>query len=142
MGIIQRDQEERTSNKADEVAEQKYGRTFSNLPASLQMQVWMDAEQEARGTTEAVQASLRGVWLEAVRGCPHLHRRRDDIDRCDAREMTICVYENGKAPCEILQEIIEEWRIELEICPECCQVRPDDDRVKAGMKCGFCARSG
>jgi len=25
------------------------------------------------------------------------------------------------------------------ICPECLQHRPDDDRVKAGMKCRFCA---
>jgi hypothetical protein len=24
-------------------------------------------------------------------------------------------------------------------CPECQQVRPDDDRVKAGMKCAQCA---
>lgn len=25
------------------------------------------------------------------------------------------------------------------ICPECGESRPDDDRVKAGMKCGACA---
>ena len=25
------------------------------------------------------------------------------------------------------------------ICGECGEERPDDDRVKAGMKCGFCA---
>lgn len=24
-------------------------------------------------------------------------------------------------------------------CPECQELRPDDDRVKAGMKCGVCA---
>jgi len=47
MGIIQRDLEEITSNKADEIAQQRYGREFGDLPASLQMQVWMDAEREA-----------------------------------------------------------------------------------------------
>lgn len=26
-----------------------------------------------------------------------------------------------------------------EMCPECEEHRPDDDRVAAGMKCGFCA---
>ena len=26
-----------------------------------------------------------------------------------------------------------------EFCPECQQHRPDDERVKAGMKCGECA---
>jgi len=25
------------------------------------------------------------------------------------------------------------------ICPECGEPRPDDDRVRAGMKCGPCA---
>ena len=46
MGAVKYDLEERTSNKADEIAEQRYGREFSDLPASLQMQVWMDAERE------------------------------------------------------------------------------------------------
>ena len=48
MGLIQRDLEERTSEKADELAEERCGRPFSDLPASLQMQVWMDAEEEAK----------------------------------------------------------------------------------------------
>ncbi len=47
MGLVKQDLEERTINKADEIAEQRYGREFSDLPASLQMQVWMEAEQEA-----------------------------------------------------------------------------------------------
>jgi len=42
----QPDLEEMTSNKADEIAEQRYGREFSELPAPLQMQVWMEAERE------------------------------------------------------------------------------------------------
>ncbi len=29
-----------------------------------------------------------------------------------------------------------------DVCPECEQERPDDDRVKAGMKCGPCAYGG
>ena len=47
MGLIQRDLEERTSEKAEEMAEQRCGRPFGELPASLQMTVWMDAQQEA-----------------------------------------------------------------------------------------------
>ncbi len=46
MGAVNRDQEERIIVKADEIAEWRHGRPFNDLPASLQMQVWMDAEQE------------------------------------------------------------------------------------------------
>ncbi len=42
-----RDIEEITCNKAEELAEKRYGREFNDLPASLQMQIWMEAEQEA-----------------------------------------------------------------------------------------------
>lgn len=88
---------------------------------------------------EAIQASLNGVWRDAVGGCPHYHGQRDSVGVCDANEMRPCVYETGDGPCETFLEILEEWRIEAEICPECCQPRPGDERVKAGMKCGFCA---
>lgn len=27
-------------------------------------------------------------------------------------------------------------------CPECLEERPDDERVKAGMKCSYCAYGG
>ena len=47
MGAVKHDLEEITSTKAEELAEQRYGREFSELPTSLQMLVWMDAEQEA-----------------------------------------------------------------------------------------------
>jgi len=50
MGLIQRDLEEKVSDKAEEIAQQRYGREFSDLSASLQMQVWMDAEQEEKDT--------------------------------------------------------------------------------------------
>ena len=40
------DIKEAYQNKADKIAEQRYGREFSDLPASLQMKVWMDAEKE------------------------------------------------------------------------------------------------
>ena len=46
MEAVKRDLEERTSNKANEIAEQRYGRPFSELSASLQMTTWMDAERE------------------------------------------------------------------------------------------------
>jgi len=47
MGIIQRDLEEITSDKAEEIAEKRYGREFGDLPVSLQIEVWIDAEREA-----------------------------------------------------------------------------------------------
>ena len=46
MGAVKRDLEEITSNKAEEIAEKRCGREFGDLPPSLQMQVWMEAEQE------------------------------------------------------------------------------------------------
>ena len=88
---------------------------------------------------DAVQASLRGMYKEALGGCPHRHGVRDSVDACDANEMRPCVYETGDGPCEVFQEILEEWRVEFAICPECGQERPDDERVKAGMKCVVCA---
>jgi hypothetical protein len=39
----------------------------------------------------------------------------------------------------ILGELADVVREQLEICPECGQHRPGDERVKAGMKCGLCA---
>jgi len=91
-------------------------------------------------TEEAVQAHLNGVWNSTHHGCPHIHGMPDGPYLCDTNKMRPCIYEihhiNG---CELFQEILEEWRIELEICPECGVVRPGDERVKAGMKCGFCS---
>ncbi len=48
MGAVKRDLEEITSNKADEIAEQRYGREFSDLPASEQIDVWMEAENKVK----------------------------------------------------------------------------------------------
>ena len=89
--------------------------------------------------SEPVQTSLNGVWRDRLNGCPHLHCRADDVDRCDANEMRPCVYETDSGPCETWEEILEEWTRELEVCTECGQERPDDERVKNGMKCSFCA---
>jgi len=52
------DIEEMTINKAEEIAEQRYGREFNDLPSSLQMQVWMEAEQQVVDDL-ATQAGLR-----------------------------------------------------------------------------------
>ena len=41
------DREDMIATKAEELAEQRYGREFSDLPSSFQMQVWIDAEQDA-----------------------------------------------------------------------------------------------
>jgi len=41
------DLKDMVATKAEELAEQRYGREFNDLPPSLQMRVWMDAEQEA-----------------------------------------------------------------------------------------------
>ena len=90
---------------------------------------------------DVVQASLNGMWRGVLESCPHRRGVRDSVDACDANKMRPCIYETDKnpIPCELFQQIIEEWRIELEICPECGQVRAGDERVRAGMKCGFCA---
>ncbi len=90
---------------------------------------------------EVVQASLNGVWRKTTDGCPHRHGCKDWVDLCDANEMRPCVYETAEAinGCELFRQILDEWRIEFGICPECFQVRPGDERVKAGMKCGVCA---
>ena len=46
VNVRRPDREEMTSEKADELAQERYGREFYALPASEQMKVWMDAEQE------------------------------------------------------------------------------------------------
>jgi len=40
------DLEDMIITKAEELAEQRYGREFGSLPPSLQMRTWMDAEKE------------------------------------------------------------------------------------------------
>jgi len=44
MGAIKRDLEELTVIKADEIAEQRYGMPFSDLPRLQQHDVWFEAE--------------------------------------------------------------------------------------------------
>ena len=39
----------------------------------------------------------------------------------------------------ILGELADVVREQLEICSECGEHRPGDERVKAGIKCGLCA---
>jgi len=63
---------------------------------------------------DAVQATLNGMWQELLGGCPHRHGVRDSVDICDANEMRPCIYETGDGSCELFQEIIVEWREELE----------------------------
>jgi len=41
------DRKDMITTKAEELADQRYGREFNDLSPSLQMQVWMEAEQEA-----------------------------------------------------------------------------------------------
>ena len=40
------DFKEKVCEKAEELAEQRTGREFNDLPNHLQMNIWMDAEQE------------------------------------------------------------------------------------------------
>ena len=44
MGAVKHDLEELTSNKADEIAEERYGMPFSDLPKLQQHDVWFEAE--------------------------------------------------------------------------------------------------
>lgn len=95
-------------------------------------------DNKATAEIEAVQASFKGIW-QNMNGCPHRHKRAEGLDACEMNEMRPCVYETGDGPCELFQEILEEWRMMYEICPECGEVRSGDERVRAGMKCGICA---
>lgn len=52
------DFEELTMNKAEEIAEQRYGREFNDLPNNIQYQVFSEAEQAAHDDL-ATQADLR-----------------------------------------------------------------------------------
>lgn len=62
--------------------------------------------------TESIQPRLRGLWQDIVSGCPHRHGFMDSVDLCDANEMSPCVYELGDGPCELFQEILDEWKEE------------------------------
>jgi len=43
-----RDLKEKVCLKAEDLAEERCGRPFDDLPPYLQQQIWMDAEQEAK----------------------------------------------------------------------------------------------
>ena len=48
----------------------------------------------------------------------------------------------GEIECSYLRRAQPPPEDDELICGECGEPRPDDDRVKAGMKCGFCAYGG
>ena len=58
----------------------------------------------------------------------------EGLDTCEESE-GYCVYETDDGPCELLPEVMKD----MNICGECGQERPGDERVQAGMKCGICA---
>ncbi|MBA7478535.1 hypothetical protein ES707_13960 [subsurface metagenome] len=74
MGAVKQDLEERTFNEADEIAKQRYGREFGDLPPSLQMQVWMEAEQKA---AEYFRTQEDGLY-ERIREEGFNHRKDGD----------------------------------------------------------------
>jgi len=47
VGAVKHELEDVTIEKAEDIAEKRYGREFGQLPASQQMQVWMEAEKQA-----------------------------------------------------------------------------------------------
>ena len=78
------------------------------------MEIGDQVEEALLRKHDAVQASLRGMYKETLGGCPHRHGMRDSVDVCDANEMRPCIYGTGDGSCELFQEIIAEWREELE----------------------------
>ena len=70
-------------------------------------------EAKLRASDHDFQLHFRGVWND-FEGCPHSHGYADGPDRCDAREMRVCILEVDHAPCPIFGKIIEEWREEYE----------------------------
>jgi hypothetical protein len=65
VGIIQRDWEQRVSDKADELAREKYQQDFCNLPPHLEMQVWMEAENLVHDQMDAELAAAQKEYRES-----------------------------------------------------------------------------
>ena len=61
------------------------------------------------------QQRFRGMWkIPFTEGCPHRKHYAEGIDVCEENEMRPCLYETGNGPCEVFQEILKEWREELD----------------------------
>ena len=73
MGAVKRDLEERVSDKADEIAEQRYGLGFSDIPQLLQHDVWFKAESIVKDElTDQADANYDRMREEGLnhRRCP------------------------------------------------------------------------
>jgi len=54
-------------------------------------------------------------------------------------QYAILTRNNGKFTLHIHSNLWYEFESWDDVCPECGQHRPDDERVRNGMKCSFCA---
>jgi hypothetical protein len=74
----------------------------------------LSVKSEAQGEMEAVQLALKGMWTEAVKGCPHKVGGQP-VARCGENEMRPCIYELAPelrhGGCETFKAIIHEWQV-------------------------------
>ena len=59
------DKVDRTLEKAEDAAEQTYDREFSDLPPSIQMRIWLEAEQEVESDEQTQADGLYEQMREA-----------------------------------------------------------------------------
>ena len=103
MGLVKRDLEQVVLEKAEELAQKRFGISFDDCDREVCMRLWTDADQ--------------------------------------------MVQENLIAAAEAHSEALKDYKMQLafakgEVCPECYEIRPGDDRVKSGMKCAEDAAYG
>ena len=81
MGAVKRDLEERTINKADEIAEQRYGREFCDLPNHIQHEVWCEAESIVRDKVADQADAIYERMRDRRNGTGETHWDRLELDR-------------------------------------------------------------
>ena len=79
-----------------------------------------------------------------MRGLPSLWNRGASASQITVTDIVIGLKRSWAIPFAYIAMIVEQGgrmdNFESEIkCPECGEVREDDDRVAAGLKCGSCA---
>ena len=74
---------------------------------------------KTQSNLDTVQFALRGMWIKAVKGCPH-KVDSPDVVRCAVDgDMRPCCYAEAlkfqKDGCSLFKEIIREWQVEYHV---------------------------
>lgn len=70
------DVKDMTQTRADEIADQRYGREFNELPKQVKFQVWHEAEAEVRDQIATEADAIYDAIREGVRPIARLLRRK------------------------------------------------------------------